>query len=197
MINRGFALMIFLFLTFLCGEEGQASYVDSVGYIYNFVLPPFELIEVDSLGGVVVPLYEGRRFERLRMEGMVCRTKCGTPELPVYEFQMSVPSKEVLPTFELISSNYDTINTSLPMYPKQIDCKRNKGRETFSSLIHNKKSRTYKSVKTPIQISELKENRGVTTVIIRITPFSYNSTDNTLEVLRQSTIKIGLSGEAI
>lgn len=183
------AWVLFGFFTLLYGDEDQASQADSVGYIYNFVLPHFELSEVDTLGEEVDSTYGGVRFGRLGIQGMVCRTVSGAPELPVYEFQMSVPSKTELPSFELISTNYDTIHDCLPIYPKQAEDSRGVKREK-SSLVMNPNE-----VDKPIEVSAIRENRGAIFVTIRVTPFTYDPIAKTLQVLKQSTIKIGLPRE--
>lgn len=188
-------LVLFGFFTFIFCEENQASQVDSVGYIYNFVLPQFELSEVDTLGQEVDSTYEGRRFRRVGIQGMICHTVKGTPELPVYEFQMSVPSKSELPSFELISTNYDTIYDCLPIYPKQEKVARGIKREELTFAINKHSYQIHESVEIPIKVSEIRENRGATFVTIRVTPFNYDPIAKTLQILKQSTIKIGLPRE--
>lgn len=163
----------------------------SEGYTYNFKLPEYNEITVDSLVEEVDDSYRGKKFTKLLFKkSLLTAGEIGKAELPIIEFNIVIPNSTNIPSLEV--NNKKSIVRRIANYilPKQISYPR---KVKLSEKVFSFNEEYYQSQgkrSTTASIVEVYEIRGITFAKIRIQPFDYDPIRNEITTLTEFKLNI-------
>lgn len=184
-------LLIVTFYMFVFGADTLGLFEKSEhGYRYQLNLPVLRLTTVDTLGEPVKGPYEGPTFDRVLMEPFFKAGAVGAPELPVWEFNIVIPTDSSMPRLSVKSGTATSLTLERELFPQQKAYSRSSSR---SSRHFTRSTEAYKnrSTKPLARVKEISAVRGIPYAVIEVSPFQYDPQSGTLTYHRNCTIEIG------
>jgi hypothetical protein len=165
--------------------EGIALTKTSGGYIIDFNLPAYELLNINA---------EGTGYTQINIPGYGVIPDAGLPALPIISFNLLISDQELQPGFEVKNIIDEERFMKNKIYPFQMPWEKSNPIEERPFTINNDYYNSTGNIDQPfVKISEPFIIAGVKGITVTLYPFRYNPKEDKLVMVKSGNVNILLT----